>query len=105
MERRQETTVTIAELAAQKEAGDQAEYREIVNKLQVAGGLTNVETSQAQVSSTPQDEIKSVPGIQILTNPTFVNEEKNGDKGKVEQSKTWKDKTNKRKADKTSRRS
>lgn len=92
MERRQETTVTIAELAAQKEAketADQVQYREILSTLKETGSALQPE---AEILSTPQDEIKAIPGIQILTQPAITN--KNGDsppvKITVEEAKTWK---------------
>lgn len=96
MEKR-ETTVTIAELATQKEAketADQVQYREVLSALKETGSILQPE---AEILSTPQDEIQAVPGIQILSQTVFLND---GRKGNVTDAKTWKETTEKRKGDK-----
>lgn len=96
--------VSIAELAAEREAQDQTQYRQVLGKLQSAGGSAKSEIPISEILELPQHELQTPGEIQILTNHQIVNQEKNGDEKSLEQAKTWKDKTDKRKADKASRR-
>lgn len=103
MERSKETTVTIAELAQQERANSEAAAQEILSALKETGGSAQPQVSAAEILSSPEHQVQTTTPVQIITNPLFVNEEKNGNK--TDDAKTWKDKADKRKVDKASRRS
>lgn len=87
MEKR-ETTVTIAELAQKERVDSEAQAQEVLGQLQETGGLAKPETPVAEILGLPQHEIKTSPGIQIVSNTQILN--RNDKEGSVEHSGTWK---------------
>ncbi|OGD85864.1 hypothetical protein A2Z23_00860 [Candidatus Curtissbacteria bacterium RBG_16_39_7] len=86
---------TVKEQAAERE---QALVGSIERLRQETGGKNIPETQISEILSSPQHEIETPPVIQTIYSAEILNQ---GDKkGGTDDSKTWKEATDKRKSDK-----